>query len=96
MNETLKGTIDRALLVGITWGLTWLATKGYIGDSDVAALAPALVLVIGTAIAYFVNTPKATVKAAAKIDAPVKTIAKEITEARAEMQPDPVEVARKD
>lgn len=65
MNETLKGALDRALLVALTWGLTWMATKGYISNNDVAQLAPALVLVVGTAIAYLVNRPGSLANAAA-------------------------------
>lgn len=86
MNETVKGTIDRAIVAIVTWVLTWASMKGYIGEGEVANLAPALALVLGTTIAYFVNTPKATINAAAKIDKPVPEITKEIKEARKEDQ----------
>lgn len=84
MNETLKGAIDRAILVGITWILTWASGNGFIGASDIVGLAPALALIVGTGIAFFVNTPQATINAAAKIDKPVPEITAEIKEARKE------------
>lgn len=66
MSETLKGILDRGILVGITWLLTQASAKGYLSQGQIADLAPALALVIGTAIAVMVNRPGSLAAAAGK------------------------------
>jgi len=65
--DQLSGTGDRALLVILTWLLTYAAGKGWISQGDAASLAPALIVVAGVVWGWYVNRPKNIVMAAANI-----------------------------
>lgn len=52
----VTGSIDRVLLVLITWGLTQAANKGLLSTSDIATLAPALAVIIAFIVGYIQNT----------------------------------------
>lgn len=77
MNETLKGTIDRAVVSIISSLLTWAVMRGWLPSDLVKELGPTLPILVsaavGTAIAYVVNRPKALAIAAEKAGAVVLT-----------------------
>lgn len=66
-SDQISGSLDRVVLVLITWGLTQAAQRGWISTSDVAALAPALVTIVAFVWGYWVNRPKAIVQSAAAL-----------------------------
>lgn len=66
-NDQISGTTDRSLLVLMTWFLTYAANKGWISTSDVAQLAPALIVIAGVVWGWWVNRPKAIVQSAAAL-----------------------------
>lgn len=47
----VSGVLDRVILVG----LTWLASKGYITNADVANLAAMILGIAGAVYAFWVN-----------------------------------------
>jgi len=63
-NEQIKGMLDRAAAVGAAWFLAWCVKKGWIGESDVATLLPALVLFPSLAWGWWVNRNKALLQSA--------------------------------
>jgi len=65
--DQVQGAGDRALLVLVTWFLTFATNKGWLTTSDVASLAPALVTIVGFAWGYWVNRPKAILQSAAAV-----------------------------
>ena len=62
--DQLQGAGDRALLVLVTWFLTFATGRGWLTTSDVASLAPAVVTIVGFAWGYWVNRPKAILQSA--------------------------------
>lgn len=62
--DQVQGAGDRALLVLVTWFLTFATNKGWLTTSDVASLAPALVTIVGFAWGWWVNRPKAILQSA--------------------------------
>jgi hypothetical protein len=65
--EQIKGMLDRAGAVIATLALGYLVRKGWIGDSEVAALTPILVLVPTLFWGWWVNRNKALVQSASTI-----------------------------
>lgn len=65
--DQISGSSDRALLVLVTWFLTYASQKGWITTSDVATLAPAIVAIAGFGWGWWVNRPKAIAMSAASI-----------------------------
>jgi hypothetical protein len=67
MNSQVTGAGDRVLLVLITWALTQAASKGWLSTSDIAVLAPALVLLPAIIIGWYKNTKAAIVARASNL-----------------------------
>jgi hypothetical protein len=65
--DQLQGAGDRALLVLVTWFLTFATSKGWLTTSDVAQLAPTVVTIIGFAWGYYVNSPRSILKSASAL-----------------------------
>lgn len=65
--DQVQGAGDRAFLVLVTWFLTYASNKGWIGTSDVAPLATALITIGGVVWGWYVNRPKAIVQSAAAL-----------------------------
>lgn len=65
--DQVKGMLDRGIAVLITMFLAWCVKKGYLGESDAATLAPAIVLLPSLAWGWWNNRPKAVVQAAANV-----------------------------
>lgn len=59
----LTGIIDRITLVG----LTWLVSKGFITNSDVANLAPLVPLILAAVVGWYQNRQVALAEAASTI-----------------------------
>lgn len=79
--DMISGAVDRALGMLITWALTYVAAKGYIAQSSIAELTPALVVLIWAAYGAWVNRPKALVQAAANVPGTVVLTTRELSEA---------------
>lgn len=75
-SETIKGALDRAALIVVTWALTWATSRGYLSTSDAAQLTPALVVLVGFVIAYIVNRPSSLAAAASRSDRQTVVITK--------------------
>jgi hypothetical protein len=61
--DQIKGVAERLILLG----LAWLAAGGYIGQGDVLTYGPAILMLVGSLYAWFVNRPKAIVQSAAAL-----------------------------
>ncbi len=73
-NDQLQGAGDRSLLVLLTWFLTYASNRGWLSSSDVAALAPALVTIVGFAWGWWVNRPKAILQSASALPEVTKIV----------------------
>ena len=65
--DQVKGMLDRGLAVLVTMFLGVLVRKGYLGESDAATLAPAIVLLPSLAWGWWNNRPKALVQSVAAL-----------------------------
>lgn len=65
--EQIKGMLDRAGAVIATLLLGYLVRKGWIGDTEVAALTPIIILVPTMAWGWWVNRNQALVQSAATV-----------------------------
>lgn len=65
--DQVKGMFDRGLAVIVTMLLGWLVRKGWLGESDAATLAPAIVLLPALAWGWWNNRPKAILQSAAAL-----------------------------
>lgn len=63
----VSGILDRAIAVLATMWLGWMVKRGYLGESDAGALAPALILLPSLFWGWWVNRDKALVQAAAAV-----------------------------
>lgn len=81
MSDPIKGALDRVLGIVLTWALTWAATKGYIAQTQVAELLPAILVLIWAGYGVWVNRPKAIVQAAAAVPGTVVLTTHALSEA---------------
>jgi len=65
--EQIKGAGDRLVFNLITMGLTYVAARGWLGDSEVALLAPAFSVAINTVIGIMVNRRVSIAKSATNL-----------------------------
>jgi len=65
--DQIKGMLDRALAVLVTMFMGWLVKKGYLGESDAATLAPAIVLLPALAWGWYNNSNKSLLQSAANV-----------------------------
>lgn len=65
--DQLKGMLDRAAAVLVTMALGWMVKRGWLGESDAATLAPAIVLLPAIAWGWWNNRDKALVQSAANV-----------------------------
>lgn len=65
--DQIKGMLDRALGILAVWLLTQGANRGWITQSDVAQLLPALVLLPSIAWGWWINRDKALLQSAATV-----------------------------
>lgn len=65
--DQIKGMLDRAIAVVATMALSYMVKKGWLGESDAAALVPALVLLPSLLWGWWNNRPKALVQSAASV-----------------------------
>lgn len=79
--DQLSGVFDRVLAVALTWLLTWLATKGYITQGQVAELLPALVILLTAAWGWWVNRDKALIQSASNVPGTVVVTTPELAKA---------------
>lgn len=66
-SDQVRGMLDRAASVLATMFLAWCVKKGFIGESDSAALLPAVILLPSLAWGWWVNRNKALVQSAANV-----------------------------
>jgi hypothetical protein len=66
-SDQVKGMLDRAIAVLATWLLTQAVNKGWITQSDVAQLLPALILLPSLAWGWWINRNKALLQSAANV-----------------------------
>lgn len=76
--DQATGALDRAGLALVTWFLTWAAMRGFISTSDVAQLAPALVVIGGFLLGWWRNRMAAKIESAKSLAAdpasPIKAL----------------------
>lgn len=65
--DQVKGIIERTATVVATMLLAWLVRKGWIGESDVATLLPAIILIPSLLYGWWINRPKALVQSVAAL-----------------------------
>jgi len=65
--EQFKGAGDRLAAVLVASGLSWAAAKGWLGDQDVAVLAPAIIAIISFGIGVYVNRRKSIAMSASNL-----------------------------
>ncbi len=65
--DQVKGILERASTVIAVMLLSWLVRKGWIGESDMATLLPAVVLVPSLVYGWWINRPKALVQSVASL-----------------------------
>lgn len=65
--DQIKGMLDRAIAVIATMFLAWMVKKGWLGESDAAALTPALVLLPSLMWGWWNNRDKALLQSAANV-----------------------------
>lgn len=65
--DQVSGVLDRTIAVLATMILGWMVKRGWIGESDVATLLPAVVLLPAILWGWWVNRDKALVKSAANV-----------------------------
>lgn len=68
--DQIKGMLDRALAVLVTMWLGWMVKKGWLGESDVAALVPALVALPAIAYGWWNNQDFKLLQKAANVPNP--------------------------
>lgn len=66
-NDQIKGIAERALTVLVTLFLGWCVKKGWFGESESAALLPAIVLLPSIIRGYMINSNKSIVQSASAI-----------------------------
>lgn len=69
-SDQLKGMLDRTIAVLATTFLGWMVKKGWIGESDSAALLPAMVVLPAIIYGAWVNRDKALLQSAANVVGP--------------------------
>lgn len=69
--DQISGVLDRTIAVLATMLLGWMVKRGWIGESDVATLLPAVVLLPAIVWGWWVNRDKALVKSAANVEGTV-------------------------
>lgn len=68
MNQSqVSSTLDRAATVIATWFLTWLASKGYISQSDTVAFLPILIALPAAFVGWYKNRASSIVASAAAL-----------------------------
>lgn len=82
--DQLKGMLDRAIAIVATWILTMAVNKGWLTQSDMATLLPAIVLVPSLLWGYWVNRNKALVQSAAGVPGTVVVTTAELAHATPE------------
>lgn len=65
--DQLKGMLDRAIAVLATMFLGWMVKRGWLGESDAAALSPALILLPALAWGWWNNRNKALLQSASNV-----------------------------
>lgn len=65
--DQLIGMTDRALAIFLTVFLGWLVKRGYLGESEAAALLPAVVLLPSLAWGWYTNRDIALLKSASNV-----------------------------
>lgn len=76
--DQLKGMLDRAIAILATMFLAWMVKRGWLGESDSAALLPLVVLLPSLAWGWWNNRDKALVQAAAAVPGTVVVTTKEL------------------
>lgn len=79
--DQMSGMLDRALAVLVTMFLGYCVRKGWLGESDAATLAPAIVILPAIIWGWWNNRDKALVQSAANVPGTVVVTTPELAKA---------------